>query len=62
MVSFLMNFGNPQLVTFLKLKSVLDLRQISGDNRTGLTYFHQQLKSLITWLESKVNITSVDII
>ena len=31
---------------------------ISADNRTGLSYFHQQLKSLITWLESKANITN----
>ena len=29
------NFGNPQLVTFLKSKLVLDLPQISTDNHTG---------------------------
>ena len=31
------NFGNFQLVTFLKLKSVLDLPQISSDNHTDLS-------------------------
>ena len=46
------NFGNRQLGTFLKLKPVLDLPQISSDNHTGLRSFHQQLKSLITCLES----------
>ena len=54
------NFGNPQLVAFLKLKSVLDLPQISSDNYTGLKSFHQQLKWLITWLESIDNISSAD--
>ena len=54
------NFENPQLVTFLKLKSVLDLPQISSNNHTCLRSFHQQLKSLIAWLESVDNISSAD--
>ena len=54
------NFGNPQLVTFLELKSVLDPPQISSDDHTGLRSFPQQLKSLNTWLESIDNICSAD--
>ena len=54
------NFENLQLITFLKLKSVLDLPQISSNNHTCLRSFHQQLKSLIAWLESVDNISSAD--
>ena len=42
------NFGNPLVVSFLKLKSVLDLSQITNKNHAGLRAFHQQLKSVIT--------------
>ena len=35
------NFGNPMVVSFLKLKSVLDLPQITNENRAGLRAFHQ---------------------
>ena len=30
------NFGNPVVVSFLKLKSVLDLPQITNENRASL--------------------------
>ena len=46
------NFGNPMVVSFLKLKSVLDLPQITNENRAGLSTSHQQLRSVIMWLSS----------
>ena len=46
------NFGNLMVVSFLKLKSVLDLPQITNENLADLRTFHQQLKSAITWLNS----------
>ena len=36
------NFRNRIVVSFLKLKSVSDLPQISKENRAGLRTFHQQ--------------------
>ena len=42
------NFGNLMVVLVLKLKSVLDLSQITNENRVDLRAFHQQLKSVIT--------------
>ena len=54
------NFGNPQLVTFLKSKLVLDPPQSSSDNHTRLKSFPQLLKLLNTWLESIDNISSAD--
>ena len=44
------NLGNPMVLSFLKIKSVLDLPQITNENRAGLRAFHQQLKFVITWL------------
>ena len=40
------------VVSFLKLKSVLDLPEVTNENRAGLRAFHQQLKFVITWLNS----------
>ena len=54
------NFGNPMVVPFLKLKSVLDSPQITNENRTGLRAFHQQLKSVITWLNSIGDTSSIN--
>ena len=54
------NFGNPMVVSFLKLKSVLDLPQITNKNRAGLRAFHQQLKSVITWLNSMGDISAIN--
>ena len=54
------NFGNPMVVPFLKLKSVLDFPQITNENRTGLRAFHQQLKSVITWLNSIGDTSSIN--
>ena len=54
------NFGNPIVVWFLKLKSVLDLPQITNENRAGLRAFHQQLKSVITWLNSMGDTSAIN--
>ena len=43
-------FGNPSAVSFLKLKAVLDQSQIQTDDQKGLKQFHQQLKTVTTWL------------
>ena len=45
-------FGNPCTVSFLKLKAVLGQSQIQTDNQKGIKQFHQQLKTVITWLTS----------
>ena len=54
------NFGNPMVVSFLKLKSVLDLPQMTNENRAGLRAFHQQLTSVITWLNSMGDISAIN--
>ena len=46
------DFGNPIFVSHLKLKSVLDLPQITSSDRTAIRRYHQQLKVTITWLQS----------
>ena len=46
------NFGNPMVVSFLKLISVLNFTQITNENCAGLTALHEQLKSVITRLNS----------
>ena len=54
------DFGNPMVVSFLKLKSVLDLPQITKENRVGLRAFHQQLKSVITWLNTMGDTSAIN--
>ena len=45
-------FGNSYAVSHLKLKEVLNLPQISEDDSKGLRHFHQQIKGVVTWLNS----------
>ena len=45
------DFGNPTVVSHLKLKQLLDKPQIATNDRTNLRRYHQQLKSTITWLK-----------
>ena len=45
-------FGNFYVFPFLKVKAVLDQSQIQTDDQKGLKQFHQQLKTVITWLTS----------
>ena len=46
------DFGNPAVVSHLKLKSILDKPQIASNDRISLRQYQQQLKSTITWLKS----------
>ena len=55
------NFGNPMVKLFLKLKSVLDLPQITNEHRARLRTFHRQLKSVITWLNSMADTSAINL-
>ena len=55
------NFGNPMVQLFLKLKSVLDLPQITNEHRARLRTFHRQLKSVITWLNSMADTSAINL-
>ena len=55
------NFGNPMVVSFLKLKSILDLpKDFIKKNCAGLRTFHQQLKSAIMWLNSMGDTSAIN--
>ena len=54
------NFGNAMVVSFLKLKSVLDFPQITNENRAGLRAFHQRLKSVIKWSNSMGDTSAIN--
>ena len=43
-------FDNPYAVSFLNLKAVLDQSQMQTHDQEDITQFHQQLKTVITWL------------
>ena len=62
MKTFKSNFGNPMVVSLLKLKWVLDLPQITNENvlRAGLRAFYQQLKSVITRLNSMGDTSAIN--
>ena len=53
-------FGNLYVVSFLKLKAVLDQSQIQTGDQKGLKQFHQQLKTVITWLTSMGYFSSIN--
>ena len=46
------DFGDPLVVTHLKLKSGFDKPQIKSGDRIALREFQQSLKCVITWLET----------
>ena len=46
------DFGNPVVVSHLKLKAVLDMPQIPTNDRVLLRRYHQRLSSTTTWLKS----------
>ena len=46
------NSGNPVVVSYMKLKTVLDLLQLPPNNYNGLHAYHQILKTTVTWLVS----------
>ena len=45
------NFGNPQVVSYLKMKNVLEKPQIKPNERAALRKYHQEIKSNTIWLE-----------
>ena len=45
-------FGNPLMVSYLKLKEVLELPPIQHDDQNSLRNYHQKLKSIVTWLKT----------
>ena len=46
------DFGNPLVVSHLKLKKLFDQKQIHIKDKLGLRSFHQQLRICISWLSS----------
>ena len=46
------NFGNPVVVSYMKLKTVLDLPQFPPNDYNGLRVYNQTLKAIVTWLVS----------
>ena len=53
-------FGKPYVVSFLKLKAILDQSQIQTGDQKGHKQFHQQLKTVITWLTSMGYFSSIN--
>ena len=47
-----LNFGNPVVVSYMKLKTVLDLPQLPPNDYNGLRAYHQTLKATVTWIFS----------
>ena len=47
-----LNFGNLVVVSYMKLKRVLDLAQLPPNDYNGLRAYHQMLKATVTWLVS----------
>ena len=45
-------FGNPLMVSYLKLKEVLELPQIQFDDQNSLRNYHQKLKTIVTWYKT----------
>ena len=46
------DYGNPVVVSQLKLNAILDLPQLQSNDRTALRRYYQQLSSTIMWLKS----------
>ena len=46
------DFGNPVIVSHLKIQSLLDQPQIKPNDKIGLWHYHQQVKITNTWLLS----------
>ena len=43
-------FGNPIVVSYMKLRTILDLPQLPPNDYNGLCAYHQTLKTTIPWL------------
>ena len=46
------NFGKPAVVSYMKLKTALDLPQLPPNDYNGLRAYHQTLKATVTWIFS----------
>ena len=44
-------FGNPLMVSYLKLEEVLELPPIQHYDQNSLKNYHQKLKNTVTWLK-----------
>ena len=44
--------GNPLVVSYKKVKGVLDQPQIQPNDKTSLQRYHQSLRSTVIWLKS----------
>ena len=47
-----LDFGNPLVVSYKKVKAVLDQPQIHPNDKTSLRRYHQPLRSAVKWLKS----------
>ena len=45
-------FGNPLMVSYLKLKEVLEPPPIQHGSQNSLRSYHQKLKTIVTWLKT----------
>ena len=52
-------FGNPYLVSYYKLKILFDLAPLSANDHVGLRCYHQQLKGILTWMQSMGYISAI---
>ena len=46
------DYGNPIIVSHLRIKSLFEFPPIKSNDRIALRNFHQKLKITITWLKS----------
>ena len=46
------DYGNPIIVSHLRVKSLFEFPPIKSNDRIALRNFHQKLKITITWLKS----------
>ena len=46
------DFGNPMVVSYKKVKAVLEQPQIHSNDKTSLRPYHQALRSAVIWLKS----------
>ena len=47
-----LDFGNPLVVSYKKVKAVLDQPQIQPNDKTSIRRYHQGLRSTVLWLKS----------
>ena len=50
--SLKIDFGNPVIVSHLKIQSLLDQPQIKPNDKIGLRHYHQQVQITNMWLLS----------